>query len=295
MFLLRKEAIMPFDTIPTEIHEIPENLDFPVLFEQSRVHDKKYVINDKTGDYLNVVGSGFKCATHKQFFEGVQNTMVENIPDAMSGSTVKWSSARNNAWAMMDMTLPSVNSLIKTDKHTTRIGQRVIALHGIDGSCSNQVFFGAIDFFCTNGMITGDYNKVRRKNTSNFCMDRFIQELNQSSVDFYAQTEQLQTWAKTELPVYSTKGWKEFLTSLLKSENKAKKMLPLVHQEVGKRGRNVFALYSAFTNYASYADERNGFSLRNTGKDTVSQSMWAREQEVSKWVSSPEFTKLVAA
>ena len=72
-------------------------------------------------------------------------------------------------------------------------------------------------------------------------------------------------------------------------------MIHLVQQEVSKRGRNVFALYSAFTNYASYADERNGFNLRNTGKDTVSQSMWAREHEVTKWISTPEFKQLIAA
>ena len=286
---------MPFDIIPTEIHAVPDNLDFQVYFEPSKVHDKKYVINNKTGEYLNVVGHGFRCASHKEFFEGVQNTMVENIPDAMSGSTVKWGSARDNAWAMMDMTLPNVTSTIETEKHETKIGQRVIALHGVDGSCSNQVFFGAIDFFCTNGMITGEYDKVRRKNTSNFCMDRFIQELNQSSVDFYDQTQKLQTWANIELPVHSIKSWKEYLSSIMKSDRKAEKMIPLVQKEVRKRGRNVFALYSAFTNYASYADDRNGFNLRNTGKDTVSQSMWAREQEVSKWISTPEFKKLVAA
>ena len=64
---------------------------------------------------------------------------------------------------------------------------------------------------------------------------------------------------------------------------------------ISKRGKNVFALYSAFTNYASYADERNGFTLRNTGKDTVAQSMWAREQKVSQWISSPQFKSLMAA
>ena len=31
---------------------------------------------------------------------------------------------------------------IVTNKHETTIGQRIIALHGIDGSCSNQVFLG---------------------------------------------------------------------------------------------------------------------------------------------------------
>ena len=91
------------------------------------------------------------------------------------------------------------------------------------------------------------------------------------------------------------KSWKEYLSSIMKSDRKAEKMIPLVQKEVRKRGRNVFALYSAFTNYASYADERNGFNLRNTGRDTSAQSMWARENEVTKWISTPEFKKLVAA
>ena len=285
---------MPYDVLPT-VHEVPENLDFSVGFETTKFDEKKYVINEKTGDYLGVVGTGFKCASHKKFFDGVQNIMVDNIPDAMIDSTVRWSTARNNAWAMMDIVMPNVFTTVETEKHSTKIGRRVIALHGVDGSCSNQVFFGAIDFFCTNGMITGDYDKVRRKNTSNFCMDRFIQELNQSSVDFVGQTNELQQWANIDLPTYSMKSWKEYLSSIMKSDRKAEKMIPLVQKEVRKRGRNVFALYSAFTNYASYADDRNGFNLRNTGKDTVSQSMWAREQEVSKWISTPEFKKLVAA
>ena len=285
---------MPYDVLPT-VHEVPENLDFSVGFETTKFDEKKYVINEKTGDYLGVVGTGFKCASHKKFFDGVQNIMVDNIPDAMIDSTVRWSTARNNAWAMMDIVMPNVFTTVETEKHSTKIGRRVIALHGVDGSCSNQVFFGAIDFFCTNGMITGDYDKVRRKNTSNFCMDRFIQELNQSSVDFVGQVNELQEWANIELPTYSMKSWKEYLSSIMKSDRKAEKMIPLVQKEVRKRGRNVFALYSAFTNYASYADDRNGFNLRNTGKDTVSQSMWAREQEVSKWISTPEFKKLEAA
>ena len=285
---------MPYDVLPT-VHEVPENLDFSVGFETTKFDEKKYVINEKTGDYLGVVGTGFKCASHKKFFDGVQNIMVDNIPDAMIDSTVRWSTARNNAWAMMDIVMPNVFTKVETEKHSTMIGRRVIALHGVDGSCSNQVFFGAIDFFCTNGMITGDYDKVRRKNTSNFCMDRFIQELNQSSVDFVGQVNELQEWANIELPTYSMKSWKEYLSSIMKSDRKAERMIPLVQKEVRKRGRNVFALYSAFTNYASYADEKNGFNLRNTGRDTSAQSMWARENEVTKWISTPEFKKLVAA
>jgi hypothetical protein len=69
-------------------------------------------------------------------------------------------------------------------------------------------------------------------------------------------------------------------------------MTSLYYNEVATRGSNVFSLYSAFTNYSSYADERNGFSLKNMGNDTESLSMWNREQEVSKWISSNAFKKL---
>ena len=57
----------------------------------------------------------------------------------------------------------------------------------------------------------------------------------------------------------------------------------------------MFALYSAFTNYATYADERNGFNLRNTGNDTQAVSMFNRENQVSQWIASPVFRQLEAA
>jgi hypothetical protein len=87
---------------------------------------------------------------------------------------------------------------------------------------------------------------------------------------------------------------KDLLEAVVKSERKSEKMFTLYNQEVSTRGRNVWALYSAFTNYASYADERNGFNLRNTGNDTEAQSMWAREQEVAKWIDSPQFQAVAA-
>ena len=47
---------------------IPEHLDFNVEFEPTKVADKKYVINGNTGDYIGIVGNGFTCASHGDFF-----------------------------------------------------------------------------------------------------------------------------------------------------------------------------------------------------------------------------------
>jgi len=284
---------MPLDfSIPMQ-EMIPEKLNFDVQFEPTKVHDKKYVINGNTGEYIGVVGNTFNCANHTDFFEGVHNTVTENLGEEQTDSmNIKWRVARQNAWAMMDMVLPNVTARIESDKHSTTIAQRIIALHGVDGSCSNQTYFGAIDFFCTNGMIRGEHDKIRRKNTANFSMDRFIRDLRESTQSFYAQSERLQGWANKPLYVGDVKA---MLEALLKSDRASEKMFGLYNQEASVRGENVWALYSAFTNYASYADERNGFNLRETGKDTQAVSMFQREHKVSQWIESPVFKELIAA
>ena len=280
---------MPLDFTANEI--VPDHINFPVEFEPTKYDKSKYVINGDTGEYLGIVGSGFKCASHGDFFTRAHNAISENLGEEFCDSmNISYATARNNAWVKMDMRMPNVLRKIETDKHATTIAPRLIALHGIDGSCSNMVFFGAIDFFCTNGMITGDYNKIKRKNTSNFSLTKFIEELEESVEDFDNSAEMFQRWAETRL----TTNVKDLLDGIIQSERKSDKMYTLYNQEAATRGRNVWALYSAFTNYASYADERNGFSLRNTGNDTEAQSMWAREQEVSKWISSPQFQAVAA-
>ena len=84
------------------------------------------------------------------------------------------------------------------------------------------------------------------------------------------------------------------MEKLLKSDRAADKMFTLYNQEVSVRGRNVWALYSAFTNYATYADERNGFEMRNTGNDTAAMTMFNRENKVSQWIGSDMFKALSA-
>jgi hypothetical protein len=271
---------------------IPENLDFDVRFEPTKVEDKKYVINASTDEYIGIVGKGFTCASHGDFFRDVIDTTTEKLSaHDMQGAEISWRDAHQNGWAMMDMRLPNVNAKIVTDKHETTVAQRIIALHGVNGTCSNVTIFGAIDFFCLNGQIRGRHDKVMRKNTSNFSLDTFITELEKSQQDFTAQTEQMQRWANTSLVTVDVKA---MLEKIMQSDRKAEKMFSLYNQEVSTRGRNLWSLYSAFTNYATYADERNGFKQRNTGNDTQDKSMFMRELEVAQWVDTPQFKQLVA-
>ena len=81
---------------------IPENLDFDVRFEPTKVEDKKYVINANTDEYIGIVGKGFTCASHGDFFRDVIDTTTEKLSaHDMQGAEISWRDAHQNGWAMM--------------------------------------------------------------------------------------------------------------------------------------------------------------------------------------------------
>jgi len=286
---------MPFDfNIDTPTHEliVPDYLDFDVHFNDTRVRDKKYVINSDTDKAIAIIGKGATARNHAEFYNRVWDTIVEDLSqEDLRDYSYSFNSARNKGWSMLDVAFPNVKTTVKTKRHETEIAFRMIAVHAIDGTASPATWFGGIDTFCTNGQITGDWDMVRKKNTSGFTVDNFIRELRVAKTNFDLQGKRLQTWADTNLAHVQVD---ELIQEIVKSERKSRKLHDLFLDERHTRGNNLFALYSAFTNYSSYADERNGFELRNTGNDTRAVSMLAREQEVSKWVSNPAFLQLAA-
>ena len=251
------------------------------------------MINPVTGDVIAHMGKGFSPAGHRAFCSSVYKVVRDNhTPEQLEGMSVAFRSAHGGGWLRMDITLPNVTyDIVTNNGHKTKTGYRIIALHGVDGTCGNLIYFGAIDFFCTNGMIRGEHDKVRRKNSSLFSMERFIRDLRESTQSFYAQSERLQSWARKPL-VYT--DVRNMLHTLMKSERVGDKMLGLYAEEAKTRGHNAWALYSAFTNFSSHAND-NGFQLRNTGKDTAAVSMFNREHTVSRWIDSKPFKELLAA
>ena len=62
----------------------------------------------------------------------------------------------------------------------------------------------------------------------------------------------MQRWANTSLVTVDVKALLQM--KIMQSDRKAEKMFSLYNQyEVSTRGRNLWSLYSAFTNYATYA------------------------------------------
>jgi len=286
-------ARVPTDAQHFETSElvVPQAIDFPVRFEPTKVDRLKYVINGDTDQYINAVGHTFTCASHGDFARGVYGEIIKELDEAdLAGMTARWHLARHGGWACMDLSLPAVKFTVESLLHKADVHYRIISPHGIDGSCSNTVLYGAIDSYCTNGQIIGEYDTVRRKNSSNFLLENFLADLQRSKNDFIGHGQRLQRWAETPVSVSTAT---DVIEAVIPGERKADKMVALFKEEAETRGANVYALYSAFTNYSSHAND-NGFALRETKSDTAAVTMMNREMEVSRWTSSVPFLQLAA-
>ena len=72
-------------------------------------------------------------------------------------------------------------------------------------------------------------------------------------------------------------------------------MYGLYNQEVATRGRNLWSLYSAFTNYATMQMSVMALPCVTLAGDTQAKSLFMREVEVAGWVDSPVFKSLEVA
>ena len=283
--------VVPYGMHPTDVVGYA-NADNKVLYRETA-----------TGAFvLGVVGSGFPVKSHREFFEPIQDMLVSKLPgNVLDGATVSPKVAHGGAFGMLDITFPNSKVTIETRQGwKTDVAMRLIAWHGLAGSHSNNTLFGCIDFFCTNGMIGGEYNAVKRKNTKNFDLKQFVREVERSVSVFYVQALDLQVMATTHCSIEQGNaaidailGNTDQADRKINRASRADKMRDLWLVESQTRGANVFALASAFTNYSSHTN--NGFALRETGADHGAVTMLSREVEVTGFLQHPAFTSLLAA
>ena len=195
--------------------------------------------------------------------------------------------SRNGAWALEKVVFNNHKATVETSRHTTETALSLYAWHGVDGSTSNNVISGTIDFFCTNGMVTGDYSKIRKKNTRHFDMGRITHEMEGIYDRWVNHNAWCQKLAEKDISVNALKTALEDILP----ERASKNMLNSVLDEFSVRGANAWAVYSAFTQYASHEDR---FGFRQTANDNTLERQFKRNEDVAKWIEHPAFLQLVA-
>jgi len=260
--------------------------EFDVDYVTTERSDKhKYVIRTDTDECIGMVNSTYTGTSHPDYFGKMREQWMNTLqPEKYD---IKTRTAGNGAWALETVTFPDLKGVVETKKHKTETAMQLNYWHSVNGSTSNNFVGGLIDFFCTNGMVTGDYSVLKKRNTKNFDLSTFADKAGGMITGYSEHNAWCQRLAEKEIHL-------DQIDSMLESmmpKRKADKMFSSVLQETNVRGNNMWAVYSAMTQYATHSDR---FEFRKTNNDTQVQRQFNRNLEVAKWVEHPSFLEMAA-
>jgi hypothetical protein len=259
----------------------------------TELYSHKVLVDTWTGASTGVVGEKYKVTQMGDFTKATEEMLLEALPnDKFKDMEISDSMSHGSAIRSRKYTFPAFSKPIETRKHQTDVALTVALIQSYDGSTSNGFVTGLLDFFCTNGMISGDYTKGNKRHTSGFNLSNFILDMDKVVRDFYKDIQRYQVMASTDIRITQAEAVLEALPGM--SERLAKVMKDQYLTEVSTRGSNVWALASALTYYSSHNSEE--FPVKGSASnDNVAKSLLDRSRRVSNWMNSTPFQSLLLA
>lgn len=236
---------------------------------------------------LNVVRDTYKVVQNDELFSAIHKGIANNVTtEQLRSAHIKDRIAYGGALCFREYIFPDISI---TSPERDKIAFRIIVQNGF-GTGAIKLYAGAIDFFCTNGLVIGDYTSTYAKHTKGVSLMRFEDAVRGSVHMFWKHKDFFSDLAgKRVLSDESVKKWYEDKFG----ERLGAKLFRQYLIEVESRGRTLWAVYSALTYYSSYAVGE--FQLRNTGNDHAAASMMKRENDVRKAIEDREaFLQLAA-
>ena len=257
------------------------------------LENHKVLVDTWTGASTGVVGDKYKVTQMRDFTDATEAMLMDALPnDKFKDMEINDTMSHGSAVRCRKYTFPAFSKPIETRKHQTEVALTVALVQSYDGSTSNGFVTGLLDFFCTNGMISGDYTKGNKRHTSGFNLTNFILDMDKVVKDFYNDIQRYQIWAGTDIPVIQAEGTIESLPGM--SDRLAKGIKDQYLTEVRTRGSNVWALASALTYYSSHNSEE--FPIKGSAaNDNVARALLDRSRKVNTWLRSSVFQNLLLA
>ena len=280
---------------------MPEELDYlvqsaPALFEPIKgagVVDGLGYQNFRTDteQALGAVQERYKIVQNHELFDSLASALDGAAPArALEGAKIKPSTSYGGRQAFADIAFPQLTEdLIQARGNATALTFRLLLWNSFDGSSPVRLAAGAIDGFCTNGMIFGSYDLFGRRHTKGFSQKDLSDFVGNSFVLFQEKITELRR--ETFKPIELTQA-EDFLKKNF-SERRAAQLLERFAVESQERGQTVWALRSALTFYASHNSSQ--FAVRNTGQDSAAAVLYGRENEIASLFSSRDWRDLMAA
>jgi len=258
-------------------------------YYEDRSHKHIVRLVNKEPTSLGIVGTGYHVVHNKEICESIEDTFMETLTDEqLEGVIRRDSTSYNGGTCVREYIFKNITADIGSGRST--VGFRVIVVNGYDGSSSFKFYHGAIDFFCTNGMVTGSYNMTVKRHTSGFSIPNLTNKLTESISTFYKEAEQWRHWVGKDISDEDAEICYKAMPSASKST--INKLMNQFRIECDSHGRTMWALYSAATYYASHNEGL--FTIKETGNDNVASTLLGRGKQVKGWIATEEFNQLAA-
>lgn len=222
------------------------------------------------GHVLSVVKHSYKLVTMNDILVEVWSALNAIFtPGQLSHMLIEDSVSYHGGVCLRSMIFPDVK--LRT-KRNTDIALRIIIQNGY-GLRSVKIIAGAIDFFCTNGMIVGEYESAIYRHTSGLTLDKITDNLKLCINSFQQAAQELDKWSDASVTVAQ-------LTEVLEHIGMAPRVLNRTVQrfieEAKVRGENLWAFHSALTHHAAHG------AVKDTGNDAEAVTRLERLREAAQ-------------
>ena len=294
----------PLVTSLTSSDIFPENPDvfFETSFEPLRFEDVDIntfggvTLGDKAGNFYGVrrkdmpntcLGVHLDTYTHTpntDFFHGIQDQLLEFFePHQLGDVIVKDSVSYKGASTIREYQFPSITHVIRTDKLASSVIFRVIAWNCFDGSSKARIMYGSIDSFCTNGLVSGDYEASVGKRTSGFRLDGFLGRMTEGLQRFETDAQLIQGYAESKVRLTSVE---QFFEGLDVTKQQSERLNEQFKREAYDRGLNLWSVISALTYDSSHR------TLNTTKHDHEGVTRIGDQRQVARWLKSNAWSHL---
>jgi len=258
-------------------------------FQRTNSHKAIIRLNQRgdAAQLLNIVGSGYKLVHNRELFSAVETAMQdEMLPEHLHDVRI---TDRVSGWGKVcyrEYIFPSIKCKLSSAR--SDIAFRLIVQNGYGGSAL-RIHAGAIDFYCTNGMISGDYTSTYKKHTKGLVVGNLSATIKDSLLKFASRQDVWKRWTETRVKHDNALN---FFNEIAQSTKMKEALCDQYTREMDARGPNLWSVYSALTYYASHNDGQ--FSLRSTvaDMDNEAATMLTRELNVARWTQSDAWRTL---
>jgi len=175
-------AAAPVLSMPEELNYIVKSA--PALFEPIKgagVVDGMGFQNFRTDTEkaLGMVKDRYTIVQNADLFDSLAQALDGAAPArALEGAKIKPATSYQGAQAFADIAFPQLTEdLVQARGNSTALTFRLLLWNSFDGSSPVRLAAGAIDGFCSNGMIFGSYDLFGKRHTKGFSqadLEKFV-------------------------------------------------------------------------------------------------------------------------